>query len=357
MSSTTTNEIFTIEGLNNIYYKAFTKEKNGEKAGMLYVYIKCFDKNGNELNNVSLCIPNVPVKGIRMPFLNDTTTKEKYDTGAKVPEITFTCVKDGNEYNLVKLYAKKLWDAVFSFVYGLDGKLVKEVEKVPDSKSEGFIPRVHYVDGTILDVKKSDIKEIPGNQTKFLAITPGGVYFVEDKDMPNMMKKEGKKNGNFYPVVELDALNAFSLRRKAKAKETPDQMNIEKWGISVYETRENPTTGVWEKGRENIVSAMPQIKSISEEKSFIGFIGYVRFRPSYLTMVPGNKSTLHFGGVVLFQSFNVGNMGIDDIPTGEFEATVKPVKEVMVSKASATASPDEKNKDKEKSPNATYAEE
>jgi hypothetical protein len=258
-----------------------------------------------------------------------------YDVGATRPEISVKCDVGSDKFVLMQQLNTKINDATFAFTYGLDttpNKVVKSVERVPVEGDETlFTPRVHYADGTTLDVKKSNITEMKGNLLQYLSIPKGksdDVFFNSEEEMPHLLRGFAKKTGDLYLNVELACPGAFisGLRRKSMVPATSAQQSVDTWGLQVFETKK--INGEWNKGTTNVVSHVPLITADKQDKYFIG---YVNFFPSYISLVAGGKSKLHFEGSVLFVAPYEGNLS-DGMPTGEFQSSL-PVVSKKLSKA------------------------
>jgi hypothetical protein len=321
--------IQTIAQLENVFPRVTAKQS---KTGAPSNVFQCrfYDKNGVEIRNLDLSFYNVEVRGITMPFLDRSRGDKKYDVGATTPQVDYTCLKDSDEFHLMAMYVAKIQDADCAFVYGLDtGKLVKKIERIPFGEPEEglFTPRIHYTDGTTLDVKKADLHEIAGNQRKYFVTRGNTVFFNEEP--PQLMRKMGK-NGNMYPSVALETPMSFTMKRLHNVEATSTQLDITKWGITVHEIKN--IEGKWVKRPENIVEHVPIITKPGDYKSFVGC---VNIHPSYITNVAGNKSTLHLEGTVFFIAPSAKTS--DDIPVGEFQSSL-PVGTKTRSKATAVSS-------------------
>jgi hypothetical protein len=327
-------KITTVEQLNNIFMKVSNKQsKTGNDKPVRQV--KFYDKTGAELHDILTDFCAVEVKGITMPFIDKTRGDKKHDYGANVPEISFSCRNGMPEFTLMERYLKKFHDADLAYSYGLDtGKLIRSIEMKPfNGKTDVFTPLIHYHDGSTLDVKKGDLKEIPGNQHIYLKTSDesDNVFYV--KDPPKLMRNYGK-DGSIFPIVELDCPGSFNMRRKNEIESTSDQKDISKWGVQIFETK--LIDGVWKRRNENIASMVPIITSPAEQKRFVGCVSLY---PSYISVMPGGKSKLHFGGSVFFVSHIDSSKTAMAMPVGEFQSSF-PVEEKKLSKAlTASASP------------------
>ena len=310
------NVIQSVEDLNNVYFKCSKRLNKGKPVagGTTYYEITCTTADGTPIMNTNIEIANVPVRGVTMPFYRKT--KANYDGGAKVPQIKLVCPKDTIEQRFTKACIDKVTNAVIAFIYGLDTKPIKSIQHAPLPGSEGvFFPIVHYADGTKLTVMKSNLAEgydkVPLQFFEVLRISkPGENDVLFAAKQPVLFKNENE-TGSMYPEIDLRCPGAFSMRRKQDAEATPDQLNIEKWGVQIYEMKF--IEDHWVRRAENVASRVPIAKSINDKASFVG---YVSFFVSYITIISNDKSKMHFEGTVSY----IGPAEAESaaIPTGEF---------------------------------------
>jgi hypothetical protein len=298
------NPITTIAQLESVFAKVFHDPAKDNARCSIYS-VKFFDKSGNELRKLRVMIPEVEIRGIVMPFLEMKT----FDVGAQRPLVQPVLRNDTVGLRLAEAFVAMIEDAVLAYVYGLDSKFIKHIERVAFIGSNGqvvedtFCPRIQYVDGTTLDVKRGDLKEIPGNPLKFFTLNKGSNdVFFNDENYPKLFR-HSNKNGDMFPKVDLDAPGSFSMpkgesKRAKDAQPTANQMNIHKWGVQVYEATKN-AKGEWVRGNEDIIDKIPLV---TEPKKYKSFLGCISMGPSYITIMGGDKSTLHMDGSVMYIS-------------------------------------------------------
>jgi hypothetical protein len=317
------------EQFDQFCMKAFLKVSKTQSNSPI-INVSYLNKDGTPRKEVSVNMAPIDVQGITMPFIRLTPDGKGHDVGVSMPQIKIALKAGTPERALFRADFDKINDALFTYVYGLDTKPVIRVERVPVKDMEDtFSPLIHYADGTKLAVRKADIvNEIKNNPLQYLEIPRKGddVYFKEKA--PDIFK--GINDETLYVEIDLKCPGGFTMRRKNKVEPTADQMNIDKWGVQIYEMKLGE--GGWVALQENIANRLPQIKSPNGRGAFVG---YVIFRPSYITA--GAKPKLHFEGAVGY----VGPLDTNDIPVpfGEFQSSLPVQPKKLKSKAALSAAP------------------
>ncbi len=318
------NLVTSPEQLDQFCMKAFLKATKtpGNSPIINFSYL---NKDGSPRKEVDMNMAPVEVQGIIMPFIRLTPDGKNHDVGAKIPQVKLALAAASLEGALIRADYQKINDAMFAYSYGLDTKPILRVERVPVKDMENtFSPVIHYADGTKLAVKKSDIvNEVKGNTFQYLEIPRRGedVYF-NDKTAPVLHKSIYEDT--IYVEVELHCQGKYSMRRKNNIEPTPDQMNIDKWGVEIYETK--LTEGGWVRRQENIANRLPQIRTPNGGGSFIANIS---FRPSCVSAGP--KPKLHYEGTVCY--VGPSEQGASAIPVGEFQSSLPVQQKKLQSKA------------------------
>lgn len=305
--------------INDLYIRVSRKLSKTDASSKILTS-KFYSGDGKEIKDVRIAVPSVEVQGIIMPFVDKTRGDKKYDMGVPVPAIKMFCEKDTEQFNLVQAFLDKLNDAHIAFAYSLDQidltKFIKRIEAVKVEGKELFTPRIHYNDGSVLDVKKNHVKEVGSAFLPYFTVSMESDNVFFRADAPKLFRHYGKKEGGMYPLIELDCAGSFTMRRKKEMPATEDQLDIEKWGLKVFETKKEDDK--WVRGSENIVNRLPTINAPGEKA---GFVAYVNLYHSYTGLAGEGKSAFHFGGSVFYIS-SLGTNNEDQMPVGNFVSSL-----------------------------------
>jgi hypothetical protein len=300
-------EVKSVAELNQYSFRATSeydshvekaKAKNEKYAGIRIIYFEFYTQDGGKLEKrVSTAFEEAKMRNLSLPYL-DKTKKGGHDTGAEAPEITLECPKDSDDRKLAIAYLQKLDDATLAYSYGLErpGMSILKIERVPiPNVADTFIPRIHYSNGDVVDIRRDHIKEVVDNQLKYFEIerTTGNVYFTDFSCIKDNIFD--KKNQNetlflkYWPYTKHGAEKKY-LKRKKDSQATPQQQNIDEWGIEIRQSTKDED-GKWRPGKENIASQLNWITKPGQNNFLVG-----NAKIHILYLAAGANAGWKFGG-------------------------------------------------------------
>lgn len=283
-----------------MFFQVFKKEK-------LYLGFRIFDREGNPVKVLKLLLSEIRVIGPKMPFLEMKKGPDGrcFDGGIRLPEGTVDIEwKEGaRHYDIVEAYLKKVEDATIAYVYGLDkpGMFIVQIERVPvpGAKKPLFTPRVHYSNGSKVDINQQVIANDPqGNYLRYFDFDKKteDIYFTNFSLIRQSKFSKGHFYLNFMFEIPFNQRTREARREKGQT-ETPAHKTPSTWGIDIPQVKK--VDGTW-RIDEPPINKYPTMNCITGPGQHASFMGNVMI--SVGDIYPGEQFSLQFEGNAHFIS-------------------------------------------------------